>query len=415
MNNKEINQAIFMAMCELATKYLNIVAEKSETLQKKLQDKPTLTIKDLQEVSTYKTTDDNGRECWGNIELWQKALDDVSDDVTFYEEAIAVEGFKCTMYAHSIFYLMKKFDSAKASKFTFTYEKKEDRELIASFDMGFDQSAKRMADFTANKKQDAHTYDFLPVFRNVYVEYDKVTQAVNFVATDTHALTVITDNDDSIKKGSGDYAVALVPSEGWKAVIEAMRKTKQDMNLTFYARKEGEHFDTLVIKVADTIVKSIQLSRVARYPDWRRVLPDKSKLHYFAIHQEDIKNAQKWLSKVKKPQEGTYLSVSVYEGSDRIYFDLCDPVYYAQKETEYRRSTVSFRLDKPSNMTLGVPFDPVMAKKFVPVGFYIDSEKNRAAMVEDIAFDVLLAMPRCEVPATFDLEKREVHALAECA
>ena len=391
MTDKEKNQAVFTAMCNLADKYLNMV-KNTETMRKATEKKPMLTYKDL-------TTSERK---WLRP-LYERAIIEFFDDDKPVETVI-VGNFRCTFMASDILDLMKHFGNA--NKYTFTLQQEEQRQLIAKFSMDFENGAKRLADITPGKRDNAY-YEH-QIFRNICIEYDMQTTAVNLVATDMYLLSVITDDDDSIAPNDNNKAVAMLPAEDWKRLCDAMRKDKCAVEFTFYERDidKGERFATLVANAGDVIVRSIQPDEV-RFPNWRIVLPDRNGMRYYEITEKDRKEAQKWLSKLKKCETGEYVSVSVYEGSDRIYFDYCEPVYYARKATEWRRRTVSFELTHPADRTEGTSYKPECAKRFSPVGFWI-GEPNRATLVADKDFDVLLAMPTTSECVTFDIEQREM-------
>ena len=391
MTDKEKNQTVFTALCELADKYLGIVKDTSE-IREATEQKPMLTYKDL-------TTSERK---WLSP-LYERAI------IEFFDgeepiETIIVGNFRCTFKPSYILDLMKHFGNA--SKYAFTFVQDEQRDIIAQFSMNFENGAKRLADITPGKKEES--YDRYPIFRNICIEYDMQTTAVNLVATDAYLLSVITDDDDSIAPNDHNKAVAMLPAEDWKRLCDAMRKNKCAVEFTFYERfiDKGERFATLVARAGDVIARSIQPDEV-RFPDWRIVLPDRKGMRYYEIAEKDRKEAQKWLSKLKKCEIGEYVSVSVYDGSDRIYFDHCEPVYYARKATEWMRKTISFELTEPADRTEGTSYKIESAKRFSPVGFWI-GEPNRATLVADKDFDVLLAMPTTAECVTFDVEQREM-------
>lgn len=391
MTDKEKNQAVFTALCNLADKYLDMVKD-TETMRKATEQKPMLTYKDLTRTERR----------WLRTP-YERAMNE------FFEgkepiETVIVGNFRCTFNARDILDLMKRFGNA--NKYTFTFVQDEGRDVIAKFSMDFENGAKRLADITPTKKEEA--YDRYPIFRNICIEYDMQTTAVNLNATETHLFAVITDDDDSIAPNDHNKAMAFLPAEDWKHLCDAMRKNKCAVEFTFYERHidEGERFSTLVAKAGDVIARSIQPEEV-RYPNWRSIFPGRNGMRYYEIAEKDRKEAQKWLSKLKKCEIGEYVSVSVYKGSNRIYFDYCEPVYYARKATEWMRKTVSFELTQPADRTEGTSYNIEYAKRFSPVGFWI-GEPNRATYVEDKDFDVLLAMPTTAEVVTFDVEQREM-------
>ena len=391
MTDKEKNQAVFTALCNLADKYLDMMKDTSE-IREAAKKKPMLTYKDLTKQEGMLVTP-----------LYERAI------IEYFEgeepvETVIVSNFRCSFKPSYILDLMKRFGNA--NKYTFTFVQDEQRDIIAQFSMNFENGAKRLADITPGKRD--VTYNAHPIFRNICIEYDMQTTAVNLVATDMYLLSVITDDDDSIAPNEHNKAVAMLPAEDWKRLCDAMRKNKCAVEFTFYERDidKGERFATLVAKAGDVIVRSIRPEEV-RFPNWRSVLPDRKEMRYYEIAEKDRKEAQKWLSKLKKHEIGEYVSVSVYDGSDRIYFDYCEPVYFARKATEWRRRSVSFGLTDPADRTEGTSYQIESAKRLSPVGFWI-GEPNRATLVADKDFDVLLAMPTTAEVVTFDVEQRSM-------
>ena len=384
MTDKEKNQAVFTALCNLADKYLNMVKD-TDAMRKATEKKPMLTYKDLTSAG------------------YERAM------YEFFEgeepiETIIVGNFRCTFKPSYILDLMKCFGNA--NKYTFTLQQEEQRQLIAKFTMMFGKGAKRLADFTLPKSDMMH-----PAFQNVVVEYDIATTAVNVVGCDTHALAVITDDDDSLAPSENDKAVAMLTADDWKRICAASVKGTCTMDFSFFVRGDDESFDTLIIKSGDTIVKSIQQDQT--WPNWKAVLPSLDEMYCCRIADKDRKEAQKWLSKLKTKSEGAFVSVSVYEGSDRIYFDFCEEVAdhydYNKSEQVYRleRRSVSFGLTDVSDRTLGVAFDTNMAKRFKPDGFWLQ-DPCKAAYVIDDDFDRLMVMPKLADVTTFDVEQRSM-------
>lgn len=389
-----MNQAIYAKLCEIADKYLN-AASCTEELQKATKDKPTLSFNDLNKAQSR----------YGNPLFERVMIEMYADAEDFPIEKIEVENFKGSFDIRNLFDIMQKFGKG----YTFTMPDQDDREIIASFTMRFD--AKRLAEFTQKKDDFGH-----PVLNHVFVEYDKVTQAVSFAATNSHVLAVMVESDSCLLQSGHDTATAIVTADDWKRICDAMRKKKQDAIFTFRSRNEGETFDTLTLQVDEVIVKSVQLDQ--KFPNWRSVLPAQDDLRYYEIHADDRKTAQKWFSKLKKRGELDFVTVSVYGGSDRIYFDCCNvtELDWNREKGEYNkridRMSVSFRMTKIADRTEGVAYDPDTVKKIQPVGFRI-IDSCRATLIEDNSFDRLLVMPKMSDVVTFDVEQREVLALAE--
>jgi len=379
MTDKEKDQAIFKALCGLADKYLNM-AKDTDAMRKATEKKPMLTYKDITKSERYE---------WS---LWETILDEMFKE-TPEPECIVVGNFRCSFNVADIFDIMKCFGNA--SKYTFTLQQEETRTLVAKFTMMFGKGAKRIADFTLPKSDMTH-----PVFQNVVVEYDTVTAAVNVIGCDMKSLAVITDDDDSLVQSRNKQLVAMVPAAEWKRICTETGKSKCPMEFAFYAKTDSEAFDTLVISSGDVIVKSIQPEE-HHWPNWRIVLPSLNDMHYYRIAEKDRKMAQKWLSKVKKTFDGAFISVSVYEGSNRIYFDSIQESTWGKQD----RTSVSFELTAVSDRTIGVAFDPDHVKRFKPEGFWLQDQYKGAYCIDE-DFDRLLVMPKMVDDATFDVEER---------
>ena len=279
MTDKEKNQAVFTALCELADKYLGMMKD-TEEIREATKQKPMLTYKDLTKKERMTSTP-----------LYERAIIEYFDGKE-PDETIIVGNFRCTFKPSYILDLMKHF--GKPDKYTFTFQQDDGRDIIAKFSMDFESGAKRLADITPGKKEEV--YDSYPLFRNILVEYDMVTGAVNLTSTETHLFAVITDDDESIAPNDHTKAMAMLPAEDWKRLCDAMRKNKCAVEFTLYERfiDQGEYFATLVAKAGDVIVRSIQPKGV-RYPNWRLILPDKKQMRYYEIAEKDRKDAQKWV------------------------------------------------------------------------------------------------------------------------
>lgn len=414
MTYLEQNKAIYARMCEIAQDFFNEVLEKNENFRKVMQSEKKVTCKELDKIPAWHEAVDT------KVKTIPNKFNDLGELVEYGRTiripplvpsplvTINVDGVKIeTTGLALISGKLKAFRSlARGEDITFTCQA-EYGELLAGFSMSFDDpnGAKALAQLCINKSD--QMYDAYRVFQYVMVEYDTETTAVNFVATNSHILGVITDDDDSIADNGHKTIRSLVSVTDWKAVCDAMRKTKQDAQFKFFDRKENEFFENLTIRVGNVTAIGQHPLGERRYPNWRCVLPHPNEMQHYTISPEDRKEAQKWLSWLKKSSSGDYVSVSVYKGSDRIYFDYCEPVYYARKATEWMRKTVSFELTKPADRTEGTSYKPECAKRLSPIGFWI-GKPNRATLVADKDFDVLLAMPTTSECVTFDVEQREM-------
>ena len=102
-------------------------------------------------------------------------------------------------------------------------------------------------------------------------------------------------------------------------------------------------------------------------------------MFHFALCAEDVKGAQKWLSKVKTYSVYDAVDITAYKGSDLIYFDFED-------------STRTFRLSAPSDKTIGARLSVkrLQSKKFC--GFHLP-KCGGGIIVDDENSDLMLLMP----------------------
>lgn len=289
---------------------------------------------------------------------------------------IEVDTFKCTFPPMEVFFLLKYWKSLAKVKeeIIFTYEEKIDRAFVGTVEISLDNasSAKTLANYVSD--------DVLrPMMNYVLIEINATKGDINFVATDGRELSVISNNPSGMKidyKSTDIVFQALFSKADWKRICDHARKQKSSVCLEIYKRGGDEEQDTMVAILGDTKIKSAQSGR---YPKWKSVLPDFSKMKHFAIADEDVKDAQKWLSKVKVSSEYDSMTISAYEGSDIIYFD-----------TE--SGTTTFKLSKPSDVTIGsrLSIKRMQSKKFY--GFWF-SKENGHTVVDDANCDLMLVMP----------------------
>ena len=411
MTYLEQNKAIYARMCEIAQDFFNEVLEKNENFRKVMQSEKKVTCKELDKMPAWHEAVD------AKVKTIPNKFNDLGELVEHGRTiripplvpsplvTINVDGVKIeTTGLALISGKLKAFRSlARGEDITFTCQA-EYGELLAEFSMSFDDpnGAKTLAQLCINKSD--QMYDVYRVFQYVMVEYDTETTAVNFVATNSHILGVITDDDDSIADNGHKTIRSLVSVTDWKAVCDAMRKTKQDAQFKFFDRKKNEFFENLTIRVGNVTAIGQHPLGERRYPNWRCVLPHPNEMRHYAISPEDRKEAQKWLSKLKKSSSGYYVSVSVYEGSNRIYFDL---MQNNDDEDKQSSRSVSFMLTDHADRTEGIAFSLDSAKLMAMNGIWV-TDKNHAALIEDANLDVLMAMPmKCD-NVTFDVEQREM-------
>lgn len=391
MTYLEQNKAIYAKMCEVAMDVFEKLYNGSKSLREYMEKKPMLTNTEFIKCDRFTPS------------LCEQAVCETEtlDDNLEEQAIIEVGTYWCSIMRKNVFnYLKPWMKLAKESDLAYCANC-DDGNVLAEVEIKFIDTikagaVKRLADYA--DKESLH-----PQFDYVWVEYNTETEALTFVSTDTRRLMAITDDESDMESCGKRYYTPITPSD-WKLLCDTMRKNKLPAKFTFYECKEGEYNNSLVVRVGGVTVKSHD--NMLKFPNWRSVLPDKAEMRHYTIHPDDRKAAQKWFSKVKWMTGGDYVSISVYEGSDRIYFDLCQNVY-DKRERDYRldRRSASFRMTCCAEQTEGIALDPAGVKKFQPVGFFI-KDQYRAMYVEEDCVNVLMVMPMMADQVTFDVEQR---------
>lgn len=360
MTDLQKNQAIYQAMCEIAEKYFNQAIEKSEDFRKFMAETTTITVKEL-----------------NNAPEWH----DARFKISFEEEKINVDTFSCSFFGDNVFRLLLQFKSLANAKgdYEFTYEEEIPNEYIGSVDITFDNPSN--AKLLANSVSDD---ELRPVMNMVLLEVNASSGDINFVASDGLELGIISNNPTKIctPHTEGDKVFqALFGKKDWKRICDYARKEKSAITFKIYERgidEDGynECTDTMVAILGKKRAKSQQ---AGRFPSWKSVLPDIAGMHHFFLSSEDVKEAQKWLSKVKTYSQYDSVNITAYKGSDLIYFDIDD-------------NTRTFRLSAPSNITIGtkVNIKRLQSKKFC--GFHLP-KCGGGIIVDDANTDLTLLMP----------------------
>lgn len=308
---------------------------------------------------------------------------------------VTVDTFTCSFPPMKVFELVKYWKSLAKAKgdIIFTYEEEINRESVGTVEISFENAAN--AKLLANSVADD---ELRPVLNNVLLEINATSGDINFVACDGKEIAVISNNPANIRKQNGDddkVFQALFSKADWKRICDYARKQKSSVCFEIYKRGVDEYgieerMETMVAVLGDTKVKSLQ---AGRYPNWKSVLPDFSTMRHFVLADEDIRTAQKWLSKVKAYSIYDSIQVSVYKGSDIIYFD---------KDN----TTTTFRLSRPSDITLGTRLSIKRLQKMRFSGFWFP-KFGGGAVVDNANCDFHLVMP-LEGETTPNKEDREV-------
>ena len=378
MTNLEKDQAIYNEMLQIANEVFSSATENNLALRNYMNENGGV-------ISINEIT---------------KARSDVYDmicTVTKFDfhtkeglRTVTVDTFKCSFPPMKVFELLKYWKSLAKAKgdIIFTYEEEINREFVGTAEISFENAAN--AKLLANSCADD---ELRPCLNNVLIQVNATSGDINFVATNGHELAVISNSPSTIRKPQEDndkVFSALYSKKDWNRICDYARKQKSPVSFKVFQREDTERFETMIAVLGDTKVKSQQDSF---YPNWKSVLPDMSAMKHFTLADEDVQSAQKWISKVKVYSPMERVSVSVYKGSDIIYFD-----------TE--NATTTFKLSQPSDITLGYCFSikRLQSKKFS--GFWFP-KCGGGTIIDDANNDLLLLMPM-DSQATPNKEDREV-------
>lgn len=373
MTDLQKDQAIYNEMLQIANEVFNSATENNEVLRKYMNENGgVVSINDI-----TKARSDVYNMIYATIENRD-------------QRTITVDTFTCSFPAERVFALVKFWKSLAKAKgdIVFTYEEEINREFVGSVEIKLENAAN--AKLLANSVADD---ELRPVMNNVLLEINATSGDIYFVASDGHELGVISNSPADICKPNESTDMvfqALYSKADWKLICDYARKQKSSVCFEIYRRSGEDCMETMVAVLGDTKVKSQQRGR---FPNWKSVLPDFSTMKHFTIADEDVKSAQKWLSKVKGYSTYDSVAVSVYKGSDTIYFDTDN-------------ATTTFRLSRPSDITLGtrLGIKRMQTKKFS--GFWFP-KFGGATIVDDANCDLMLVMP-LEGKTTPNKQDREV-------
>ena len=383
MTDLQKDQAIYNEMLQIANEVFSSATENNNALRKYMNENGgVISINDITKARS---------DVYKMIEHVTMFNDTTKEGL----RTVTVDTFTCTFPPIRVFELVKYWKSLAKAKddIIFTYEEEINREFVGTVDIALENAAnaKLLANSLAND-------ELRPIMNNVLLEINATSGDINFVACDGREMAVISNHPADIckaDKSTDTVFRALFSKTDWKRICDYVRKQKSPVRLEIYKRGIDEHgFDecaeTMVAVLGDTKIKSMQSGR---YPDWKPVLPDFSTMKHFTISDEDVQSAQKWLSKVKTYSDYESVAVSVYKGSDIIYFDTDN-------------ATTTFRLSLPSDITLGTRLSirRMHTKKFY--GFWFP-KFGGGTVVDDANCDLLFIMPN-EGSTTPDKNQREI-------
>ena len=369
MTDLQKDQAIYQAMCEIANNVFDNAIANHAGLRKYMSENGGIvSINDITKARSDVYT----------------MIDSVTKFNNYTKEGlqtVTVDTFTCSFPPMRVFELVKYWKSLAKVKdeLFFTYEEEIEREFVGSIEITLDNPAN--AKLLANSVADD---ELRPVMNNVLVEINATSGEINFVASDGCELGVISNNPITICTPYAEedrVFQALFGKNDWKRICDNARKFKSAITFEIYKRgtdEDGhdETTDTMIAVLGDTKVKSQQQGR---FQNWKSVLPDIADMKHFVLCDEDVKAAQKWLSKVKTYSTYDAVDITVYKGSDIIYFDFED-------------RTQIYRLSAPSQRTMGarVSIKRLQSKKFC--GFHLP-KCGGGIIVDDENADLMLLMP----------------------
>lgn len=384
MTDVQKDQAIYNEILQIANEVFNSATENNEALRKYMNENGgVVSINDITKARS---------EVYSMIDCVTKFNFTTEEGL----RTVTVDTFTCSFPPMRVFTLVKDWKSLAKVKgdIIFTYEEEINREFVGTVDIALENAAN--AKLLANSLADD---ELRPVMNNVLLEINATSGDIYFVACDSKEVAVISNNPATVctpYNAEDRVFQALFGKNDWKRICDYARKAKTAVTFEIYKRGKDEHgydeqTDTMIAILGDTKVKSQQ---VGRYPNWKSVLPDFSTMRHFAIADEDVQSAQKWLSKVKAYSVVDGVAVSVYKGSDTIYFDTDN-------------ATTTFRLSRPSDITLGtrLSIKQMRTKKFSGLWF---PKFGGATIVDDANCDLMMVMPLVEGERTPNKEDREV-------
>lgn len=316
------------------------------------------------------------------------------------EYDVNVDTFSCHFPGSAVFELLKtwkSFANVKGEQI-FIYEEKIENEKVGSVEVAMNGNNAKLIVKHAAK-------DVLrPIMNYVVAEINASNSSINFVASDGHTMSVISNNPSSIFAESDRpqtiYQAMFTPDD-FKRICDYAKKNKGNVMFDIYAKKDHESFDTFMVDLGGIWLRSSVPD--GRYPNWKSVIPRPDVLvHRFNIIPEERKAAQDWIKNLKA-DNFKHVNVSFYRGSDLVYFDFDNFEYDITK-------TATFHLTRPSDVTIGVAYKvkDLMITKFT--GFNIEND-SLPTVISCEESDIMLMMPVLSDDRVRDREHREVVAV----
>lgn len=385
MNDLQKDQAIYQAMLEIADNAFSEVMKTNKGLQSQIKEYGGfISLTDI---------------CKCNHDFSKNFFIALREDIGDEIRNVTVDTFECSFPVCQVFDLLKYWKSLAKIKGeqVFIFEEKVENEFAGSVEVTIENSnnAKLLVKHCAKD-------ELRPIMNLVLAEINANTQSIHFVASDGHALSVISNNPSQVFAEPEECHTifqALFMPDDWKRICNYAKKNKGRVQFDIYRHKDTESFDTFLVHMGDVTLRSYMIE--GRYPNWKSVIPKPEVLkHRFDIVPEEWKAAQDWINKLKADSH-RHVNVSFYRGSDLVYFDY--------DNYDFSKSmTATFHLTRPSDVTIGVAYSLRSMPKIKFTGFNIE-DYDHVTTINCEEADTMLVCPvtdnDCHVR---DVEEREV-------
>jgi len=367
MNDLQKDLAIFNAMYGFANELFSDACDASEKLRKAVSNNSN--------VVSSKQLMKKGSDLYN---AFLDATYNVSDKVCHIE----VGTFECKFPLGSVFELMEQFKSLAKVKgeIIFTYEEKIDLPLVTTVGFTFENStaAKKLSAFAA-------TDELRPIMNCVMAEVNIDTEIVSFVATDGHAVAVITTDKFYIHRNNPcDHVLrAMFAKKDWERICDYAKKNGNEITLDFYLHSENQTNDTAVARCGDQNIKSI-MQDGCRYPNWHSVMPFLNGYKRMRLTEEGISQFATYIKNDKSNYPFHY-TVSIEKGCNELCIEWID---YDFGKT----NSVKFPLESPAEETAVFGLAKRQMKKFTTLGFWY-KDSNSPFYFDSKEYDTILAMP----------------------
>lgn len=297
---------------------------------------------------------------------------------------IEIDGFECQFQINQVFDLLKYWKSLAKVKgeIMFAYEEQVDMTLVTTIGFAFDNAtlAKKLAKCTSKE-------EFRPALNCVLAEINLDTELVSFVASDGHAISVITTDKVGVHRNNPYDKVlrALFAPKDWERICDYAKKNGNHVEFEFYYHSEKQKHDTAIALCGDMNIKSVLQGDEFddSYPNWHRVIPFYGNYQHIRL----TKDAQKQFANYFKAAKSNayHVTLSCYEGCKYLYLD----------ENDYdfsKNITAKFELESPATTDFIFGAAKRQMLRMSVEGFWF-GKFNEAALVDSRENDITLLMP----------------------